>query len=86
MVDPLGIILGLGIAAEIYNNYASMSLADIEEDVKRKEDKFDEIDRQFRGTNKKYTSEYYKAEEDYKISLAYLNKRKAEELAARSRS
>ncbi|MDR1662888.1 MAG: hypothetical protein LBR59_00540 [Endomicrobium sp.] len=66
-------------ATEIYNNYANISLKDIEEDIKRKKDKFDEIGRQFIGTNKKYTSEYYKAEEDYNISIAYLNERKMEE-------
>jgi hypothetical protein len=66
---------GLRIASEIYNNYASMSLKDIKEDFKRKKDKFDEIAKQFRGTNKKYTSEHYKAEEDFKMSRAYLNRK-----------
>ncbi|MDR2644576.1 MAG: hypothetical protein LBB44_01130 [Endomicrobium sp.] len=59
--------------------YKNMSLAEIEEDVKRKKDRFNEIAMQFIGTNKTYTSEYYKAEEDLNMSLVYLNKRKAEE-------
>jgi hypothetical protein len=63
-----------------------MELKDIEEDIKRKKDKFDEIGRQFRDTDKKYTSEYYKAEEDYKMSIAYLNKRKMEEFKLTARS
>jgi hypothetical protein len=66
-------------AADIDNKYANMSLADIEKDVKQKKDKFDEIAKQFRGTNKTYTSEYYKAEEDYNMSLAYLNKIRMDE-------
>lgn len=66
-------------ADDIHNNYANMSLAEIEKDVKRKKDRFNEIGKQFTGTDKKYTREYYEAEEDYKMSQVYLNKRKAEE-------
>jgi hypothetical protein len=66
-------------AADIDKNYANMSLDKIEEDIEKKKNRLNEIGKQFRGTNKTYTSEYYKAEEDFKMSQAYLNKRKAEE-------